>query len=172
MLITVEGVDGSGKSTLVKQLCKYGVIHLAGENPFTRDSVVDIIKIIEIASKSNQLYVFDRSFITDIVYRFIDYKECAKYTLEDLYKFCKYTDIIIYCDNENAFENAMRRGETHITRKDISNQLRYLYRFVIDVLDRYDICDVIYYDFEQFSVEELLQNIKKLQKRRCKHAIR
>ena len=68
MLIIVEGGDGSGKSTLCKQLSELDNTDVVR---FERGAQVSLTDYIELAM-STYNYVLDRSFITDIVYRILD----------------------------------------------------------------------------------------------------
>lgn len=147
MFVIIEGIDGSGKSTLSKELEYIGAVKIAGENRLNEDSISEFLERIKYLSTLKTIYFCDRSFISDIIYRYFDQKTPAKYTLEDLYKFCKYTNVIVYCKSTTSYDNAIKRGEDNIVCKGISNQLSMYYDFVISIIERYNICKIINYDY-------------------------
>ena len=163
MFIILEGIDGSGKSTLASELQKHGAVLLKGEDRFDDMSIDTFLYNIQSWSISSQYYIYDRSFLSDIVYRYIDKKSPAKYTLQQLYRFCEFTNLLIYCDTDKAFENSIARGEDNIVKKQTSNKLRELYKFCIDVINRYNLIKCIKYDYTSMTVEDVIKIIKEVQ---------
>ena len=68
MLILLEGVDGSGKTTLFKQLQDKGI---NTEKSIGRKEPFQYYKWLAISSKRGP-FVVDRSFLTELVYRTVD----------------------------------------------------------------------------------------------------
>lgn len=128
--LIVEGVDGSGKSTLVKTL------------------------------KENKLDAEDRSFITDIVYRLEDGQNPWSYVnMEDMARTLN-NSVIVYCKNKYSFEKSMERGEDNITSKKRSNKLQKIYKYVMTFIRNYTRAIIFEYNWQSDDVNELIKNIK------------
>ena len=160
MFIIVEGIDGSGKSTLVKELEQHGAIFLPGEDRYSKKSIKHFLSMIKQLHNHKDVYLCDRSFLSDLVYRYIDDKSPAVYTLDNLYQFCKYCDAIIYCNSAHSFENSIARGENNITDILTSERLRIYYNFLIDIFKRYDLVKVFEYDYDIMNVNDVVNFIK------------
>lgn len=125
MLVIFEGVDGSGKTTVIKKLKeKFGWEEIIWpgkqENPtkfikmvkkFTEDHVVEI--------NDNRVYLMDRGGVGEILYGTLENRlssttPIAYKPLVDLWEKC----VFVYCRNDNAYDNAIRRGEDGITKKE------------------------------------------------------
>lgn len=125
MLVIFEGVDGSGKTTVIKKLKeKFGWEEIIWpgkqKNPtkfiemvkkFTEDHAVEI--------NDNKVYLMDRGGVGEILYGTLENRlgsttPKAYKPLVDFWKNC----VFVYCRNNNAYKNAITRGEDGITKKE------------------------------------------------------
>ena len=126
MIVIVEGVDGSGKSTLCKQLSdrKYDQAVINGGN-----TEFERYKNLK-SSYKNDVVILDRSFITDLVYRSIDKKSRRGMDLYEICNICKSDVKIIYCNSGSEFEDSMTRGENIVTTSELSNKIKNCYDII------------------------------------------
>lgn len=108
MVIFVEGVDGSGKTTLCNKLKNHGYNVVRTE---TTDGKEKINNITETCINSNETYIFDRGPLTALVYRLADRKKDTIYGLENCAHYlsnCK----IIYCKNKTSLRTVLKEAKT------------------------------------------------------------
>lgn len=154
MLILIEGVDGSGKTTLCKQLKEKG---LKIKTSPRRDDLYCYYDWLKLAA-SNELFVVDRSFVTELVYRIVDGKEKGTMNLKDMcdvLPFCK----IILCETNSAFEDSMIRGEDNITSKTISMKIQLVYQIITTMLSKFASTKTFTYDWKHQNVNDVLKFI-------------
>lgn len=157
MLIIIEGIDGSGKTTLCNQL---------------KDSGCEVVRInrnepnitLETANyyiTSDKIYVMDRAILTPWAYRIFDNSRLDEDDFEflDALKILKYSKVI-YCNCKNAYTNSIRRGEDNIKTLNDSNKLRNIYDVIVGTLKLYNLSTVFEYDFETNSVDDVINFIK------------
>ena len=161
MIVIVEGADGSGKSTLCKQLQRYGYISLRRERSDKNFSASEFIKLC----MSNDKYVIDRALLTPWAYRLLDKQPLNEddFSLQTALYLLQHS-IVIYCNCPNAFANSIIRGEENITIESLHNKLCNNYKFIIDTLKLYNISTIFEYDFEKHSVEDVINFIKEVKK--------
>lgn len=159
-LILVEGPDGSGKSTVIKNLIeKNEAFELSSPSRKSDRIYKDYQKLISMSEVVLQPILIDRSILTEIVYRHIDKSESSKFNLiELLQEFEKRNVKIIYCTNSKCFERSMSRGEDNIVDIETSNKIRESYDFIIEIIEKFTNIKVIRYDYEK----DKLPNIKQL----------
>ena len=156
MLILLEGVDGSGKTTLCNQLKERGLIV---EPPVDRLEQFPYSKWFELSQKRD-VTIVDRSFITELVYRTIDGKPKGKMTLKEMcavLQFCK----IVLCETDSAFEDSMVRGEDNITNKETSKQIQQVYQIITTMLSKFNSVKSFTYDWKHQTVDDVLKFIYK-----------
>ena len=156
MLIILEGVDGSGKSTLCKELQSKGAVRMEvkrwGQNPFG--------KYWEIKNNlKDTLVVFDRSFISDLVYRLEDGGTPDDMNLSQMCVILKGSKIVL-CDTDSAFEDSIERGEDNIIDKQRSNRLKELYELVTTMFNKFLQVPVYRYDWKKQNVDDVINFIK------------
>lgn len=163
MLVYLEGVDGSGKTTLFKQLTEqYGFkgsippdrhINKSDENSLWFD-------FHNTYAYNNKAYIVDRGWLTEIVYRKID-KEPSYLTLQLLDKLTEC--LIIECISPTAYDDAIRRGENNITDKNIHSKIEEEYRNTIGNLLQF--CDgklkAIPYCYKTNDISSVIKFINK-----------
>lgn len=157
MLILVEGVDGSGKSELCKQLKAegYKVIQANGTR-YLPDQYRFYNEVVNQAQFYN--IVSDRSFISDIIYRMQDKTAKPYMTLSEVWIVitrCK----IIHCHTSNAFTKAQERGEDEVTDRNVHKQLGEYYNTFMTMLKTYGIpvCD---YDYHKDHFGKVIEFIE------------
>lgn len=161
MLIIIEGVDGSGKSTLCKQLEEKGYGIYRDERDFDENR----LNIVTNLWASPMKYVCDRSFITDIVYRAmyggrhgpISFNQAIKFLDQNYRKdSCK----IIYCDTRTSFEDSMARGENNVTTKLESIMLRRYYESFLQICKEWLNLEIMHYDWHLDDVDKVIKFIE------------
>lgn len=154
MLILLEGVDGSGKTTLAKQLKERGYNVCPGLDR----NLPEQAALYAILSYSNKTVILDRSFISEIVYRLNDDKT-PNIKLDDaisILKNCK----IIHCITETSFEDSIVRGEDNITNLDDHCNILDYYLHVLDIFDRFTDTKIFDYDWHTQSVDDVIKFIE------------
>lgn len=162
MLVIFEGIDGSGKSTIIKKLKeRFGWEEVIW--PGKQKDPSDFVKMVdEFRSMhcneihGNKVYLMDRGGVGEILYgtlenRLGNYSPSIYNTLFDLWKNC----VFVICSNEEAHKNAITRGEDGIAKnKDIHFILSRAYehdiRYLLPTIDTID------YDYSQPQAFEKL----------------
>lgn len=161
MLILVEGVDGSGKSTLCKKLEEHGYSVYRDERDFDKNR----LNIVMNLWSSPMKYVCDRSFMTDIVYRSllggqhgpVSFQQAIKFLDQDYREdSCK----IIYCKSSTSFEDSMKRGEDNIVTKDMSDAISQRYEFFIDICNEWLKTPVMIYNWRENTIQQVIKFIE------------
>lgn len=157
MLIIVEGVDGSGKSTLVKHLLNDKMVDELVE---VRRDCREIEDRYLCLSMDKKTFVMDRSFITEIVYRAEDGKETSKFDLFKLitgmYGRCK----IIYCKTDGAYLDAMSRGEDNVTDEVRHDNISKIYDVLISTVKKYSRIPAMEYSWKKDNINDVFNFIK------------
>ena len=156
MIVIIEGPDGSGKTTLCKQLQNAGYNIVAkprGEN-------LSFAEFMDL-KLSSDVYVFDRALLTPWAYRILDNEklDTDDYDIMEMIMLLK-SSKIIYCNCENAYEYSIKRGEDNIDTIDKAMKLRQLYDFIISTVKLYKLGQIFEYDFEKSTLNDVLDFIK------------
>lgn len=156
VLILLEGVDGSGKTTLCNQLKEKGIPVVPPVNRLCKHPYYEWIKL----GAENQVSIVDRSFITELVYRIVDGKNAGTMRLDDMCKilsFCK----IVLCETDTSFEDSMARGEDNVTDKEQAEQIRYIYDIITKMFLKFLKVPVYKYNWKHQTVDDVLKFIYK-----------
>jgi len=154
MLILLEGPDGSGKTTLAKQLAKQtGYKQVCFSYPKSEQEKAEMLSMYEKVIKSAGNVIIDRCWYSEMVYGPILRKENnisfpQMYTLERL--LAKKGAMIIYCtgDRNTLWERCLKRGEDYVTDlEDFINICRGYNTLMLDVphyipVTKYEYIDV------------------------------
>ena len=157
MLILVEGPDGAGKSTLCSELYKRNCVHVKAEISRFQDDVFGLY--LDLA-KTEKVVLLDRSFISDLVYRIQDGNSSETMSLRkmcDILKRCK----IIHCYNDEAFNDAMTRGEDNIVDENIHCELHKIYVYVMRMIETFTTTEVFHYNHYYDSIDDVIEFIRK-----------
>lgn len=157
MLVIVEGIDGSGKTTLCNNLKTRSCEVIRKERGDKNLSLEEMYYYLV----TDKIIVIDRAILTPWAYRIFDGGTLDK----DDYCFSEALRIlsnakIVYCNNKNAYSWSMRRGETNIKSFDDSERLRNIYDVIIGTIKLYNLSTVFEYDFEKDSVEDVIKFIQ------------
>ena len=160
MLILIDGPDGSGKTTLVNNLISHGMIKV---DRICRDipNQYDVTKtIFENCAKDNAMYVIDRYYLTELVYRTILNDKKPTIKLDEIVKLLNIPNILyVFCDTDTAFNDAQLRGEDFIKDERIHNDLRNLYRYIYNILVNFTTVSVIKYNYTTDDVSVITNKI-------------
>ena len=159
MLVIVEGIDGSGKSTLCENLKQKGYKILRKERNDKQYGVTDMIRF----QISPFKYVMDRALLTQWAYRLLDGKDLDKGDFDLIVTLRVLRESpVIYCNCPTAFKYSMERGETNICTLEQREKLSQIYNFIIGTLRLYDITNIYEYNFEKQTVDDVLNFIKEV----------
>lgn len=156
MIIILEGVDGSGKTTLCKQLKDIGYTPIqieSGENEFLQWQK-------EKLRFKDSVAICDRSFITDLAYRIYD---CESRRGMDLMSMCKIleNDVkIVFLESNTEYEDSMSRGEDNVTTEHQSRCIKRNYRIIADVLNIFTNVKTMFYNWRNDSISDVINFIK------------
>lgn len=152
MLVILEGVDGSGKTTLIeilKSVMKCKVL----------TGYWDCDECVK-AAKSSEIYLSDRSPITDIVYRLCDGGERRNLDLFCLTKILSEKSKVIYCNTDSSYEDAMARGEDNITDKTLHERIRTMYDVIITMFEKFQDVPVYKFNWKTCDTNDVIKFIK------------
>lgn len=156
MLVIVEGVDGTGKTTLCKNLYGFGIESI---KPVPRDNKKQYKnwkKVINFCRNFN--YTVDRGFISELVYRIYDGLP-VNMRLKDMLKILKKC-VIIYCKTDTAFEDSMERGETNIVNKKDNAEIANIYEHIMMMLNHFANVPVFVYNWKKGNIYDVVDFIK------------
>jgi len=138
MIIIIEGIDGSGKTTLANQLSKQtGYPIVCRKQPKDADEKVRMMGEYLQFIKSNKNVILDRCWYSEMVYgpvmrdaSVISYPQM--YDLEQL--LAKNGALLIYCTGPEAalWQRCQKRGEDYITSRDDYKAIYNGYKELID----------------------------------------
>jgi len=157
MIVYIEGVDGSGKSTFAKAITEFlqekefDVYPNAEELMVTHPWRVDRIANKEQLSfklrsclTSDKIFIVDRGELSDIIYRTFDFdKHSALMTLDEFYKLYQmysHRYIIVHCDTNQSEQLMLNRGEDNHVSITEHQKLRYLFNQIMPLFNarKYD----------------------------------
>lgn len=170
MIIMIEGVDGSGKTTLRKALAEKlnktkavkGIEEIIEDAELlipTRPSQPERLnreellnKLKDFATDNKRIYILDRGPISDIIYRTFDKHEPVLTLLEMLQVSLstQLNSVIIFCDSDKSEEFMLKRGEDNPVSIQRHQELRYLYKQVMPLMDAITV-DIFQYDKDNLN---------------------
>lgn len=169
-IFLVEGVDGSGKTTLVNKLKEQysdiNVVHTVPRDWVQLESSVNLwqylLEKIKSKVKQENIVLIDRSFITDFVYRTrVDIGKPSMEFNEFAYLMYTYKLKIIYCNTNAAYVNAKARGENYITNVTIHSNICETYEHFMQTMRMLGI-PVVNYDYTLDEIEKLYKKLKEI----------
>lgn len=157
MVVFVEGNEGVGKTTLIDTLF--------AKIKFVRVKYIKGMKVLDLfryMANDDVLYIVDRCFISDMVYRYID-KQKSVNNLFDIAYFmhvCSDNIKFIFCNNANAFENSMIRGEKNIVTKAQHLEVETGFSFIEQLIKNFTDIKIFDYDYDYSSIDDVIKFIK------------
>lgn len=154
MIVLIEGADGSGKSTLCNQLRLEGYVPINIEQDATQRGQYWL------AAYDTHIYVSDRSYITDMVYRIFDGKPRNGMSLQDmLFSLERYTKIIL-CESGTEYDDSMARGEDNITKKADSDKIKQIYNIITSMFKTFADVPVMKYNWRTDDLDDVIKFIE------------
>lgn len=173
MIIYIEGVDGSGKTTLInilterikqlEDLKKVKLVEHAEEliptHPKRQDRIIKeklITELQRMNSEITTIYLIDRGPISDIIYRTFDEHKpiMTMYELQQLYSVLD-NMFIVHCDSDKSFDAMTKRGDENNISIKYHSELRYLFNQVMPTFNSFKI-DMFAEDQVKRKVDYLL----------------
>lgn len=157
MIIMIEGPDGTGKTTLAKELEKRGLIYhyRYRYNNYTEEEITNMLL-------DDNVHVLDRGILTPWAYRLVqnqplDEGDFDFFTVNSFLVSGKMK--IIYCNYKFGFDASMKRGENNITNYDTWMNIKSAYDFIMRTIKLFDLCFVCDYNFSHDSIDKVLNFI-------------
>lgn len=160
MIIWIEGVDGTGKTTLCKTLHEtYGYNAAKGieRQCNKKTECTDWRKLICTLHETRGTYIIDRSPITELVYRLVDTD--PSYISSDLLKEMCINSKCIFCESDTAFRDAQIRGEDNIIEYKLHSKLSQLYPVVVELLHTHGRLPVMKYNYTCNDIKDVIKFI-------------
>lgn len=164
MVILLEGADGSGKSTLYEKLKEllprkgYNFI-----NHLDRDAIGHHLwwkkKI-----NSPYVYVIDRGFISELIYRPIKQDKRPNISLEEIGDICNEHLCIVYCKTERQLADMLYRGDDYISSNEYPAVTRN-YDSLMGILTWFTRTHLVGYDWTKDNIDDLVKYIRGLAKK-------
>ena len=163
MLVFVEGPDGTGKTTLINNICSAkNVKHIFGIHKDAPRQYLLWKCLIETCVESDEIFIVDRCFISDWAYR-VAVKDGKPYMsfseMCTLLQLDTKNVVYVFCNNDNAYINAVERGEDYICDECVHDRLTGCYDFIADTLKNYCGCKVLRFDFAKDNIYSLYKDI-------------
>lgn len=121
MIIVIEGVDGSGKTTLANQISSqagFEVIHRS--KPETNEERLNMLQMYRAIIASGKDIILDRSWYSEVVYGQV-MRDISFISIEQMKQLenelANVGGLVIYCtgDVDKLWQRACLRGESYIT---------------------------------------------------------
>lgn len=156
MIVIIEGVDGSGKTTLVNQLKDEGFSITQIES--SRCGNKERMDWMDL-KMFNDIVVTDRSFITDLVYRIHDGRERRGMNLYNMSLVLDNEVKVVFCETGTEYDDAMKRGEDNITSRAASKDISAIYRMVREMIRVFTDAPVFVYNWREMNVSDVIKFI-------------
>lgn len=158
MIVYFEGVDGSGKSTIIKKLQDEFGYDVVTPPQRTDDKRKEYIAWEDfISSYKDKVVLCDRGFISEFVYRLVDYK-ITFLTLELFVKLltnCK----IVHCISPTSFTDAQERGEDNIVTFEQHKRIEQLYFDTMSMINKFTKMPILTFDWHNQSMSDVIKFI-------------
>lgn len=156
MLIILEGADGSGKTTLMKQLLEKGYMC---KKLLRNEGSGKVMQVYNEGTRKDRLLVIDRSFISDMVYRCNDNKPREDVDAGDAIYILNNSKIV-YCKTYSQYEDSMARGEDNITSKEDARQIAKTYDLFMTFFRKYTDVKIFEYDWHCQDADDVVNFIQ------------
>ena len=162
-MVIIEGLDGVGKTTLVDYLVENGLKKYHFD--YDENNLDIYTKYINVLNQDTKNLVFDRSFISEMVYGPVLRKKC-KLSLDQytklLYAYKECNSSIIYLTSPKDILLLRRANDIkdYQTILNYYEQLNEQYNRIMDYNE--NIIDVLRYDSHSMGKEEIQSSVKRL----------
>lgn len=162
MLLLIEGNEGTGKTTLINDLMRYAPLPVIKYPKETKNTYGFFKKLLYEKVDA----VFDRSFITDLVYRMWDGKsgQMSLYEMTTILESYPDDIRIVFCENKNAWDNAKRRGEDFIKNEETHKLIDENFQRVKTMLQVFTRAKIMTYNYDYNSVSSVVEFMQKRKK--------
>ena len=147
MITYFEGVDGSGKTTLVNYLSDRYAYPIAKAPDRLDDKYSELSNWYDFdmaLSNSVNRWLVDRGPLTEFVYRFVRL-DCKPYLqLRDLQALLDGHKVVL-CISQYSWKRSMERGEDNITDKELHYKIKEEYVRAVRMLEKFTNCKTFYY---------------------------
>lgn len=158
MIVYFEGVDGSGKSTIIKKLQEEFGYDVVTPSQSMYNKFQEYVAWEHFASDyENKIILCDRSFISEFVYRLVD-NQATFLTLELLAKLltnCK----IVHCTSSTAFTDAQERGEDNIVTFEQHKRIEQLYFDTMSIINKFTKIPILSFDWHNQNILDVIKFI-------------
>ena len=132
MRLILEGCDGTGKTTLSRQIAEENGLNLIKLNNHAKNDVENHLKMLKVDN-----YVMDRSFISEWVYESLgnDGDKLAFSTVELLIDYCKHLDIqiiVLRQPTDVLLERLKERGDEEDWLLENLEEIQERYDFIAE----------------------------------------
>ena len=157
MLVIFEGVDGSGKTTLIKKLKEiyhWKEIEWPGKQKDAK-TFLEMVKQFrnehEGEISDNKVYLMDRGGLGELIYGTLENRlDTDPDDYVDLVRLWE-ESVLVFCNNNQAYENAITRGEDGIAKDAL------MHKTITDAyLDVVNDCRGRYTDFCDHGFEQII----------------
>ena len=155
-MVFVEGVDGSGKTILCEKLNDEGFTTI--RVPRNVRDARDIYNLFK-SYRGDEVFIFDRSFISELVYRLHDKRPCTiNMSLSDMLNVLQ-GSVIVHCVSDTSFADSIARGEDNITNEEEHNEIKFMYETVMDMFSGFEGVTIFEYDWKTHNYHDLIKGI-------------
>ena len=163
MVLLIEGADGTGKSTLIKNLVEqldnarqFACVPRGW--PMQKDYWDSLMYNI---NSERNIAIIDRCFISELVYRSIKNDKLRNISLSDVLELLNKSYVkIIYCHTDDAYKFAKLRGEDYIKTLEEASEIENMYKYLMLLFKNFSNAKIIEFDWQKDELKTLIKEIK------------
>lgn len=148
MIVYFEGVDGSGKTTIVNKLHEvygYDIVPSLARYTDKHQELCDWYKFDEMLCDTKTPQLVDRSPLSEFVYRLVRQDGSTYLRLKDLYELM-YKKKVVICQTPYAWQRAQLRGEDNIVDPELHEKIANAYIWAGTMLKQFCNTKVLFYN--------------------------
>lgn len=156
MIVLIEGVDGSGKTVLCNTLKNEGYEQIS-----VKEDESEAYEYFKLSRNTDRIYISDRSFLSDLVYRIYDGKPRRGMNLYSILH-CMANGIkVVFCHTDSSYEDSIKRGEDNITSRNANSAINVIYHMLYRTLKIFTDIPVIDYNWKTDNVSDIIKFIER-----------